>query len=81
MDENLDSGRIILQRDCIPDKEIDLDYVFDPWMRAETICDVLENCDFTKNVKSNYNDSQKSNMYYVIHPVLKHIAILKSRKL
>jgi len=81
MDEKLDSGEIILQKECIPDREIDLDYVFDPWIRAETICDVLENFDFTKKIKLNYNDGQKSRMYYVIHPVLKHLAILKANKL
>ena len=81
MDEKLDSGEIILQRECIPDKGIDLDYVFDPWMRSETICDVLENFDFTKKIKLDYNDTKKSEMYYVIHPVLKHLAILQASKL
>jgi len=81
MDEKLDSGEIIFQRDCIPERGIDLDYVFDPWMRAETICDVLANFNFTRKIKLNYNDGQKSGMYYVIHPVLKHLATLKSSKL
>ena len=81
MDEKLDSGQILYQRDSIPDKDIDLDYIFDPWMRAQTICDVLENFDFNGEIKLSVNEIQSSNMYYVIHPVLKHMAILKTNKL
>jgi len=77
MTENLDSGEIIFQKDFLPPRGIDMDYIFDPWMRSETICDILEKFDFSKNIRQYQNNSEKSEMYYIIHPVLKHLAIQK----
>ena len=79
MNEQIDGGKIILQNtyDKIPDGDID-SYV-DPYLRAQTLKDVL-----LKYKKEGKLESTKQigegETYYVIHPVLKHIAILKARK-
>ena len=75
MDEKLDSGKILLDRQFFPPKNVDFDTIFDPWMRSETLCELLEAIDFEKEVKYSSNSDLASNMYYVIHPVLKHISI------
>ena len=52
-----------------------LDEVFDPHIRSETLLEMMK-CE--KNMeKSIIQDVTKGEMYYIIHPVLKHIAILK----
>ena len=78
MDENLDSGKIIYQKDFHPPPKVDFDNIFDPWMRADTLCDLLENNDFECDIRLYNNDLSKSTMYYIIHPVLKHLAIIKN---
>ena len=64
-----------------PPTDVDLDYIFDPWMRSETLCNLLHNFDFSKEVELKNNDLSQSETYYIIHPVLKHIAVLKSKNL
>jgi len=79
MNEQIDGGEIILQNtyDKIP--EGDIDSFVDPYLRAQTLKDVL-----LKYKKEGKLESTKQigegKTYYVIHPVLKHIAILKVRK-
>ncbi len=78
MDEMLDSGKILRSEEFNPPKGVDLDYVFDPWMRSVTMVNILNDLNFIKEVKLHENKSQNSEMYYIIHPVLKHISILKN---
>jgi len=53
-----------------------LDDVFDPYIRAETLIELLKNktMPFTESIKQNPLDGET---YHIIHPVLKHIAILR----
>tara|TARA_B100000579_G_scaffold25171_1_gene17724 strand:+ start:18879 stop:19571 length:693 start_codon:yes stop_codon:yes gene_type:complete len=81
MEEKLDSGGIILTKSFTPPPNIDLDYIFDPWMRSETICDILNQFDFSSEIVLKDNDLNQSEMYYIIHPVLKHIALYKSKNI
>ena len=68
MNKNLDTGDIIYQKKY-------LDNIFDPYIRSETLIELLENksTPFTESIKQNPFDGET---YYIIHPVLKHIAIL-----
>ena len=53
-----------------------IDYYYDPLVRAITMTQAINNLDFSKKnfIK---NSIPQASMYYVIHPVLKHLAILK----
>ena len=56
-----------------------VDQVYDPYIRSETLIEILKNNlieteDFIKQ------NSEKGNTYFIIHPVLKHIAILNCLK-
>ena len=77
MEERLDTGKVICFEDFKPPKNIDLDNIFDNWMRAVTLTKVLKIIK-KGNVTLKENDNAKSNMYYIIHPVLKNISILKN---
>ena len=64
----------------MPGKEIDIDYIYDPYIRSELLGDVMN--DYVKAGKFSIHRQikQSGETYYIIHPVLKHIAILKCKK-
>lgn len=79
MDEKLDTGDIILQKKFSMPTHPFVDQVYDPHIRSETLIEILKNNlieseDFIKQ------NSEKGNTYFIIHPVLKHIAILNCLK-
>tara|TARA_B100002052_G_scaffold273201_1_gene275443 strand:- start:67 stop:759 length:693 start_codon:yes stop_codon:yes gene_type:complete len=77
MEKGLDSGKVLYYEHFNPPKNIDLDNIYDNWMRAVTLIKVINKIK-KGNITLKDNDEAKSNMYYIIHPVLKHISILKN---
>ena len=75
MDEKIDTGDIIYQKKFPKPNHQFVDDVYDAYIRSETLIDVLKNQMVfnTDLVRQNPDDGET---YYVIHPVLKHIAIL-----
>lgn len=75
MNEGLDTGDIIYQRTFEKPNHGYIDEVFDAHIRSETLIDMLKKKLLLKN---NYKPQNLNhgNTYYIIHPVLKHIAIL-----
>ncbi len=73
MKEGLDVGDVICKKSFKKPNHIYVDTVYDPHIRSETLVEVLK-----KNLLSNDFEKQKSEgeTYYIIHPILKHIAIL-----
>jgi methionyl-tRNA formyltransferase len=74
MDENLDTGDIIYQKIFEKPSHEYIDNVYDAHIRSESMLELfkkklLESKNFKKQNK-------KGNTYFIIHPVLKHIAIL-----
>lgn len=81
LSEHLDSGKIIFKKKYNPNKinfsRID-DY-YDPSFRSETLIQTLQHINknkIEKNLKKNKNIYKD---YYVIHPLLKHLSIIKSK--
>ena len=75
MDPQLDTGDIIYQKLFEKPNHKFIDNVFDAHIRSETLVDIfqnnlLESHSFTKQ------NPKDGNTYFIIHPVLKHIAIL-----
>jgi methionyl-tRNA formyltransferase len=79
MDEKLDAGKIIHQKTFPKPSHIFIDNVFDADIRSNTMIDVLKN---GLLLKENFlkQDINIGETYFVIHPVLKHIAILSCLK-
>ena len=78
-----DKGDIILRkRYPVAPKEVDPDYLYDPAVRSDTMVDVLEyfisNQELPKPVIQNEDQAEE---YYVIHPLLKHLALLEQKKI
>ena len=80
LSEGIDEGKIIFQKEFgMPSSKVDIDYIFEPWMRSEVLIDALrvlnsDNCIFREQ------DKENAETYFIIHPVLKHIALLKMEK-
>ncbi len=74
MDESLDTGDIIYQRIFQKPSHEFIDDVYDAHIRSETMIELLKK-NLLENKKFKKQD-EEGNTYYIIHPVLKHIAIL-----
>ncbi len=74
MDGHIDTGKIIFQKIFDPPIHEFVDNVYDPYIRSETMVEVLQK----KYYMSKNFEKQTPNgeTYYIIHPVLKHMAIL-----
>lgn len=78
MDENLDTGEVISQKIFEkPDHEF-VDEVYDSHIRSETLIDVMKNNLIEKNQFTIQNPEGIT--YFIIHPILKHIAMLNCLK-
>ena len=60
--------------------DTDLDYDFDPRIRAELLCDVIELYSQRGHFNTAMQDNENGETYYIIHPVLRHIAKLSLKK-
>jgi len=72
MEEEIDTGNVLAQKEYDPPNYADLDCVFDPWMRSDLLVDVIKSGSFEEKPQPETEDSET---YFIIHPVLKHLAI------
>ena len=79
MDENLDTGKIILQKIFPPPPHIFIDQIYDPFIRSEVLIEVLQN-NLLKKGNFHEQNPNSGETYFVIHPVLKHLAILRTKE-
>lgn len=81
LNKKIDAGPLIASKDFPhPKGKEDIDYSYDPRIRSELLIDILR--EYTKTGAWNYLQPKQDSgeLYYIIHPVLKHLAILKCRK-
>ena len=80
MNEGIDCGDIIKKKKFKMPTILDIDNIFDPHMRSELLIEILK--DYVNqgefHVKPQNHD--KGETYFIIHPILKHLAILESEK-
>jgi methionyl-tRNA formyltransferase len=78
MREEIDAGSVLLRRkyDVLPGVEIDR--VLDPVVRADTLMSVLAQRSETGAYPKGEIIEQGARTYFVIHPVLKHLALRRS---
>jgi len=85
MNEKIDAGNII-DKHMVRIPSVDeedwffFDLIFDPWIRAELLKNILARYKQTETFDSTPQDFMKGNSYFVIHPVLKNLAIRKNIK-
>ena len=73
LNENIDEGDILHAKKFKFRSGSNLDYVVDPCVRAKTLIE------FLKNNQTHRKPNNFGNTFYIIHPVLKHLAIIKNK--
>lgn len=78
LDVNIDTGPILTRQSYpVPPAWMEVDLVYDGAIRADLLCQVMEQYKKQgKLVSTAVQDPDIGRTYYVIHPVLKHIALL-----
>jgi methionyl-tRNA formyltransferase len=78
MIDEIDKGPVFHRRKFYPSPLTDLDYVLDPAIRAATLIDFFNtNRDRSPTPLSiTDEDKMESDLFFIIHPVLKHLSIL-----
>ena len=75
MDEKLDTGDIVYQKKFNKPNHIFVDDVYDPFIRSETLVELIKK-DILKKNNFKKNNPLEGETFFIIHPVLKHISIL-----
>jgi len=83
MDENLDTGNVIAQQGYAVNYQMTdkqkyfMDYVLDPFIRSDTLKIVLQKMSDPDEFVTYAQEPAKLPAYYVMHPLLRHLAIEK----
>ena len=78
LDATIDTGKILAREHYPrPDASVDIDYIYDNQIRADLMSRTLINYFNNGIIETGVTqDKAKATSYYVIHPVLKHIALM-----
>ncbi len=77
MNADLDQGNIICSDSYeIATKVADIDYLYEPYIRSRVLIKALKQYETAKTFQEHDQENEKAEIYYIIHPVLKHIALL-----
>ena len=79
LNEKIDEGEMILQEKfylCNEEIIPNVDYIYDPYIRSKVLIKVLKKYSEEKCLTSKIQETKDANTYYIIHPLLKHIALL-----
>lgn len=81
MTGDIDSGPILARRRFPrPQEPEGLDYVLDPLFRARVLLDALERLEREGHLNFREADNTGGRTFYIMHPVLRHLAILGGGK-
>lgn len=79
--EKIDSGPVLLRRKFpAPDNRKDIDHVYDSAARAKVLIETLQCYIESGKWSFELENNKGGETFYIIHPVLKHIAILSDDK-
>lgn len=76
----IDEGAIVTSRAFpVPADRRTIDVEYDPWVRACVMADAVRQLVESGRMDGSPQEEANAETYYIIHPVLKHIAILSDR--
>lgn len=80
LDARIDGGPLLAARTFpAPEDRTTMDYGYDPYIRSLLLVDVLRQHEATGEFRTTPQDDSEGETYYIMHPVLRHIAILSRR--
>lgn len=78
LNEKIDCGKIITQRTFgLPKEIVNIDYIYEPYIRSQVLMDVLNQYIDQGELVADGQENEKAEDYFIIHPVLKHLALLE----
>jgi len=78
LSEKIDSGPILFRKKFIPPSDLkSVDHEYDSEIRSEVLIETLKKYIHKKIWSFDLNTNSAGETYYIIHPLLKHIAYLK----
>jgi methionyl-tRNA formyltransferase len=76
--KEIDCGPVLLRKKFLPPKErTEIDHVYDSEIRAKVLIKTLDRYVESGNFDFDLENNQGGEVFYVIHPVLKHLSILQ----
>lgn len=77
LSEGIDEGEIIAYDTFdVPKESVDIDYIYEPYMRSKVLIKVMGKYASDGDLAVCKQSVEGAETYFIIHPVLKHIAIL-----
>ena len=78
LDENIDNGPMLRRKKFPPPEDrTQIDHIYDSAARAKVLIETLQ--EYINSGEFQFKkDLEKGEIYYIIHPILKHIAILST---
>lgn len=81
LSEGIDEGEIIVQETfSVPEKQVDIDYIFEPYIRSKVLIKVIDQYLEKGKLIGRPQMKSEAETYFIIHPVLKHLAMLAIEK-
>lgn len=80
LNEKIDGGPVLGTKSFPPPTDrTTIDLYYDPWIRAQLLVELLREYQLTGCFQEKPQNTGDGETYFIIHPVLKHLAIMKSR--
>lgn len=77
LSEGIDEGEIITQETfSVPKEPVDIDYIYEPYIRSRVLIKVMKQYFETGRLTCKEQKWDGAETYFIIHPVLKHLALL-----
>ena len=77
LDEQIDTGPVVETHDyAAPSDRTEIDYGYDPYIRSDLLVRVLRGYLDSGEFCTEQQRTDKGETYFIMHPVLRHVAIL-----
>lgn len=81
LSEGIDEGEIIVQDTFpVPEDAVNIDYIYEPYIRSKVLIKALDQYLEQGTLVSCKQNQNGAETYFIIHPVLKHLAIMGIEK-
>lgn len=82
LSEGIDEGEMIVQETFpVPEERVNIDYIYEPYIRSRVLIKAIEQYLEKGELTSARQTPEGAETYYIIHPLLKHLAIMGMEKM
>lgn len=82
LSEGIDEGEIITQATFpVPEEMVNVDYIYEPYIRSQVLMKAIGQYLEMGELLSSGQNMEGAETYYIIHPLLKHLAIMGMEKM